>query len=199
MLEEIQNDRMVCLPLGNSEDVLPQARVQSLGYPGIGFNPSFMDPEAKFKVSSKNGQIGQTKRMSSNGGWDIFEMNAATNHGNSGGPVLDMNGSVVALNVGKANVTKETSVLRLAIPIILAKEMLRKLGIEPNPGKLSEHWEQGLRLFEEKKYEDALNEIQSAIRVQQRGSVLSGRETSWYLRDMAGRCLQKLGKLPSGD
>ena len=113
-----------------------------------------MDPESQFKVSSKSGQISQTKRMSSNGGWDIFEMNAATNHGDSGGPVLDTSGKVIALNVGKAKVTNETNVLRLAIPINIAQEMLAKLGIKPDPGKLSAHWDRGLRLYAESKYEE---------------------------------------------
>ncbi len=199
MLDEIQNDRLVCLPLGNVSEVFPQAKVQSLGFPGIAFNPDSMDPESQFKVSSKKGQISQTKRMRTSGGWDIFEMDAATDSGDSGGPVVDLEGRVIAINVGRVKAAPDRSVLCVAIPINIAKNMLKELGIKPDPGRLSAHWDQGLRLFEQKKYEEALKEIQAAITIQKGGSVLSGREASWYLRDMAGRCLQKLGKIPGDD
>ena len=197
MLADIQNDRLVCLPLGNSDDLLPQARVQALGFPGIAFCSEMMDTSARFKVSSRGGQISQFKRMSGSGGWDAVEMSTGIEHGDSGGPVLDASGHVIAINVGSAE--DKPGILRLAVPIKLAKEMLVKLGIKPDPGELSAHWEKGLRLFEQKKYQDALDEIQAAIKVQQGGSVLAGREVSWYLKDMSGRCLQKLGKIPAAN
>lgn len=196
MLADLQNDRMVCLALGDVKDVLPQEKVYSLGFPGVGFNEQFMDPESRFKVSSKSGQISQTKRMLSDGGWDIFEMTAPTNHGDSGGPVLNVSGRVIGLNVGKISFTNETNLVKLAIPINIAQEMLKKLDIKPDPGPLSAHWEQGLRRFAEGKYQESLQEIQTAIKIQKGTSLHGNREASWYLRDMAGRCLQKLGKIP---
>ncbi len=194
-----QLDRFVCLSLGNASDVLPQANVQALGFPGLAFSKEDMAPEAQFKVSSYSGQISQTKRMKTSGGWDIFEMTAAINHGDSGGPVLDRSGKVIAINVGVATVAAESSVLRLAIPINVAKDMLAKLGIKPDPGKLSAHWERALRLYAESKYDESFQEIQAAIVLQKGKNFLENREASWYLRDMAGRCLQKLGKIPGGN
>ena len=193
MLAAIQNDRLVCLPLGNSDDVLPQARVQSLGFPEVAFNPSAMTADAEFKVSSREGQIGQTKRMV--GGWDAFEMSAVTRPGDSGGPVLNEQGQVVGLNVGAAR--NKPDAICLVVPINLAKEMLRTLKIKPNPGELSEHWESGLKLYAAGKYEAALQEITAAEKLQ-RGDSLPGYEVSYYLKDMRGRCLQKLGKIPGG-
>jgi len=195
MLADIQNDRIVCLTLGNSDDVLPQARVQALGMPGDAFNHMLMDIEARFKVSARNGQIGQTKRMK--GGWDAFEMNAAIDHGDSGGPVLDVQGRVIAINMGVAK--DRTNPLRLAVPINLAREMLAKAGIKPDPGKLSAHWEQALRYYADGKYEECFQQCQAVIRIQEgQTSFLSGRQGNWYIKDMAGRCLQKLGKIPGG-
>ena len=193
MLAAIQNDRLVCLPLGNSDDVLPQARVQSLGFPQMAFNPSAMTADAEFKVSSREGQIGQTKRMT--GGWDAFEMTAVTRPGDSGGPVLNERGQVVGLNVGAAQ--NKPDAISLVVPINLAKEMLRTLDIKPNPGELSRHWESGLRLYAAGKYEAALQELNAAEKLQ-RGDSLPGHEVSYYLKDMRGRCLQKLGKIPAG-
>lgn len=195
MLADIQNDRVICLPLGNSNDVLPQAKVQALGMPGNAFDARLMDTETQYKVSARDGQIGQTKRMLGSGGWDAFEMTAPIDHGDSGGPVLDTQGNVIAINMAAANDTRNP--LRLVVPINLAKELLAKAGITPNPGKLSALWEQGLRLYAEGKYEASLEQILAVKRLQE-GNALSGREASWYVKDMAGRCLQKLGKIPGG-
>ena len=192
-LADIQNDRLICLSLGNSEEVLPQAKVQALGLPGIAFSADLMEPEARYKVSARGGQVSQTKRMK--GGWDAIEMNTAIEHGDSGGPVLDVQGRVIGLNVGSAK--DKPGALRLAVPINLAKEMLVKAGITPDPGKASAHWEKCLKLFADGKYEACLEAIKLVRRIQE-GEALSGRETSWYVKDMAGRCLQKLGKIPSG-
>ncbi len=194
-LADIQNDRIICLPLGNSEDVLPQAKVQAFGMPSNAFNPAMMENETRFKVSARNGQIGQSKRMKGSGGWDAFEMSAAIDRGDSGGPVLDVNGKVIAINMAVAN--DLSNPLRLVVSINLAKEMLAKAGVTPDPGKLSEHWEQALRLFAEGKYEASLEQLRIVRRIQE-GPALSGREASWYVKDMAGRCLQKLGKIPGG-
>ncbi len=194
-LADIQNDRVVCLPLGNSDDMLPQAKVQALGMPDNAFNAAIMDNEARFKVSARNGQIGQSKRMKGGGGWDAFEMSAPIDHGDSGGPVLNAEGKVIAINMAAAS--DLSNPLRLVVPINLSKPLLAKAGVTPDPGKLSAHWEQALRLFAEGKYEASLDQLRIVRHIQE-GPALSGREASWYVKDMAGRCLQKLGKIPGG-
>jgi len=64
-------DKLICLPLGNSDEVLPQTHIHALGLSGIGFNEWLMLPLAKFRASSEPGEIGQTKPML--GGWEAFE------------------------------------------------------------------------------------------------------------------------------
>jgi hypothetical protein len=88
----------ISLPLGDSDDVLDGAPIQALGFPGKAFTADAMRPEAAYRVSCQNGQIGQTK-VPMQGGWDAFAMTADINHGDSGGPVLDKNGRVIALTV----------------------------------------------------------------------------------------------------
>lgn len=194
MLADIQNDRVLCLPLGNSDDVLPQAKVQALGLPESAFNPGIMDAEARYKISARGGEIGQTKKMKGGGGWEAFEMTAAIDHGDSGGPVLDAQGRVIAINMGYAG--DRTNPLRLAVPINVAKEYLTKAGVKPDPGKLAAHWEKALRLFGGGKYEECWAEVKVVRGIQEGESpTLSGRQTSWYVKDLGGRCLQKLGKI----
>ncbi len=196
-LSDIQGDRLICLPLGNSEDVLPQDRVQALGLPANAFNADAMEAEARFRVSSRGGQFSQSKRMKA--GWDAFEMTAAINHGDSGGPVLDTQGRVIAINVGAAS--QEPGAICMAVPINVAKEYLAKAGVKPDPGPLSILWEKALRLYAKGEYQACYDQVQAVIRMQ-KGSPLANRkdrEASYYVWDMAGRCLQKLGKIPNGN
>ncbi|MFO0955964.1 MAG: trypsin-like peptidase domain-containing protein [Isosphaeraceae bacterium] len=196
-LREIQDDRLICLPLGNSEDLLPQDRLQALGMPDIAFNAAAMDPEAFYKVSARGGQVSQTKRMK--GGWDILEMTVPIDHGDSGGPVLDSRGRVVAINVGAAR--EGPGALKLAIPINVAREFLAKAGVKPDPGPLSALWEKAVRLYARGEYQACYDQVQAVIRMQ-KGDPLANREdreASYYARDLAGRCLQKLGKIPGGN
>jgi hypothetical protein len=58
-----QSDRLLCLPLGNSDLVLPGSQVRALGFPGKAYLGPDMDPSAEMQVSSRNGEIGQTKRL----------------------------------------------------------------------------------------------------------------------------------------
>lgn len=139
-------DRFVCLPLGNSDDVLPGAMVQAMGFPASGFDEKSMDRSAEFRVSAMNGQISTTKRMAS--GWDAFEMTAEINHGDSGGPVLNARGEVIGLNVGAAH-AEDARGHTLAVPINLARELLASTGVKitPNPGPLTQKWVEGIRHY----------------------------------------------------
>lgn len=158
-------DRFVCLPLGNSDDVLPGTTVQAMGFPGSGFEEHLMDRSAQFRVSAMNGQISTTKRMA--GGWDAFEMTAEINHGDSGGPVLNAKGEVIGLNVGAAQ--EDARGHTLAVPINLAKELLASEGvkIKPDPGSLTQKWVEGIRHYFAGRYDQASSALGDVQKMEQ--------------------------------
>jgi S1-C subfamily serine protease len=164
-LEDTMMDRLICLPLGDSDDVLPGTRIVSMGFPTLAFNPALMDPSAMVRVSSREGLISQPKRMK--GGWDYFEMAVSNDHGDSGGPVLLQNGDVIALNVGTAD--NDLKGLTLSVPLNIAKEFLAKARITPDPGPLTHLWEEGLRLYASGRYDAAYEKFSEVRERQERG------------------------------
>lgn len=104
-----------------------------------------MTAAAQFRVSARDGKISQTKPVK--GGYDMLEMTAGIDHGDSGGPVLNREGKVIGINVGGGE-GKTT----LAVPINVAKEFLAKARIKPDPGKLSTRWAEAVVAFGKKDY-----------------------------------------------
>jgi serine protease Do len=199
----------ISLPLGDSDEVLDGAPVQAMGFPGQAYTEGVMRPEAAFRVSCQNGQIGQTK-VPMRGGWDAFAMTADISHGDSGGPVLDKNGRVIALNVAGTEIGSHT----VAVPINLAKDLMRKAGIKAQPGAITQLWDSALALFAQGRYRDAkvlleavahqrdplFSNAIAAVRTERSSSPktlteLFGRDTlnlDPYVKAMIERCDRKL-------
>jgi S1-C subfamily serine protease len=171
-------DRLICLPLGDSDAITAGARIQGMGFPGGAFNPSALAPEAQFRVSSKPGHISTTKPMQ--GGWEALEMTSSTESGMSGGPVLDQQGNVIGLNVG--SVTGQTQ-LNLAVPINVAKEFLKQAGIQPDPGPLTRQWVEGLQLFGSGRYTEAYVKFLDVVNQQSMSLTLSDGTKTTVLSD----------------
>ena len=107
-----------------------------LGFRQMAFNPSAMTADAEFKVSSREGQIGQTKRMTR---WlDAFEMTAVTRPGDSGGPVLNERGRVIGLNVGEAQ--NKPDAISLVVPSISPKKCCAR-SIQAQSRRSEQNWE----------------------------------------------------------
>ena len=178
-MSETVKDKLICLSLGDSDVVLHGSRIHALGFPGGAFTKDSMKAEAEFRVSAQPGEIVNTKPML--GDWDAFEMTAEVNHGDSGGPVIDRNGNVVALNVAGTDIPAHN----LAVPVNLAKAFLKQAGINADPGSLSTHWMSGLNLFSQGQYAAAEKEFQQIIDLQ------GGQESKWtspYVLDMQRLC-----------
>jgi hypothetical protein len=58
-----------------------------------------------------------------------------------------------SVNVGSA--VPEVTRITLAVPINVAKELLAKAQINPDPGSLTQLWTEGLRAFASRRYSEA--------------------------------------------
>jgi S1-C subfamily serine protease len=194
-------ERAICLPLGDSDEVLPTTKVQAFGFPSKAFNEAIMEADAGYRVTIQDGQIGNTKAM--RGGWSAFEMTADINHGDSGGPVVDPHGRVIAINAGSA---QGLSSHTLAVPIDLARQMLKELNIKPDPGPVTALWISALNDYQHGRYAEAktkldvLQDIQTGRR-EANGALpplsspfhaILSEKLNPYVGDMLGRVLIKL-------
>jgi serine protease Do len=179
-------DKMICLPIGDSDLVFSQNKIHALGFPGGVFFSDLMESEAELRVSEVPGEISTPTPMI--GGWTSFAMTADINHGYSGGPVVDTHGNAIAINVAGTEITSH----KIAIPINIANSYLKQAGVKPDPGPETVHWINGLKLFSEKKYTDAQKEIGQAIDLQ------GGRSAKWanpYVLEFYDRCRKMAGSL----
>jgi hypothetical protein len=164
-------DRAICLPLGDSDEVLAGTRVQAMGFPGIAFNEQIMDPAAAYRVSAQDGQVANTKRMT--GGYDAIEMTADINHGDSGGPVVNVaDGLVIGLNVGAASAQSHGHTL--AVPVNVAREMLADLKITLDPGPATALWVRALQQYDARQFDEAADTLARLVRLQAKWTELDG-------------------------
>lgn len=190
-------DRIICLPLGDSDRVLPGDAIQAMGFPAVAFDPETMASSAEFRVTTQPGQISQSKEMK--GGWEGFEMTANINHGDSGGPVVYSDGTVIGINVAGENVQEVG--FNVAVPVNLAKELLKRAGITPDPGPLTGQWVHALQLFSDRRWADAEQEFDAIANAEAGSGTMPSvfqysnplsEYINPYVREMQGRCRLRL-------
>jgi serine protease Do len=101
------------LPLGDSDQILPGDWVIAIG------NPFGLDHTVTAGILSAKGRdIGE-------GPYDNYlQTDAAMNPGNSGGPLLDITGSVIGINTA---INPQANTIGFAVPINMAKEIIPQL------------------------------------------------------------------------
>jgi S1-C subfamily serine protease len=102
------------VPLGNSDSVRSGDRVVVIG-----------NALGVFENTVTTGVISGVRDLE---GYKLFQMDAAISKGNSGGPVLNDHGEVIAITVAKMEAGES---LNFAVPINYARGLLQ---LEPKPG-----------------------------------------------------------------
>jgi len=93
-------------------------------------------------------------------GWKAFPLSSAIDHGDSGGPVVDEQGNAIAVNVAGMQ-----GGYNFAVPINLATDLLLTANITPKCS-VNAAWEKAVRLYYDKHYTDAANDLERIARQQ---------------------------------
>lgn len=116
-LMKVAGNEFPVLELGDSDQLVPGQTVLAIG-----------NALGRFEGTVSTGIISGLSRMVSAYGFgysdvltDLIQTDAAINHGNSGGPLLDLNGRVVGVNVAMAEQAQNVG---FAIPINQAKRAI---------------------------------------------------------------------------
>lgn len=184
-------DKLISLPLGDSRRTFPGTRIVALGFPGAAAETYGVDADAaRFRVIAHEGIVDQ--RLPVKGGWEAFHMTADTNHGDSGGPVLDESGHVIAMTVaGNPNAPAQN----LSIPIEIAKQQLQRAGVEPGRNKVTETWNRACDELQANRVAPALALFEEVNRLQ--GGWVLGGAGGGQASEMIVMCRRELG-LPEG-
>ncbi|HEX6811281.1 MAG TPA: serine protease [Planctomycetota bacterium] len=180
--------RLISLPLGDSDRFPLGSNIYALGFPGAAVTDEIDAEAARFRVITHDGIIDQ--RMPMRKGWEAFHMTANINHGDSGGPVIDENGRVIAINVaGNENAPSQN----VAIPINIARAFLAEhqimLGI---PAKVIQTWQQALDALQRGRHAEALPLFEEVNRLQA-GLTFTGRSDNGQATEMIQHCRRELG------
>jgi len=111
--------KLVALPMGDSDALQVGQRVLAIGNP-FGFSSTLTTG-----VVSALGRTVQTSDESFIDG--AIQTDAAINHGNSGGPLLDSHGDVIGINSAIYSTSGTTAGIGFAIPINTAKRIASEL------------------------------------------------------------------------
>lgn len=187
-------DKFISIRLGNSDEVLEGMDIDIFGFPGGSFLSNIMNIKSDLRASSDDGKIGPIRK--SYEGWDIFEMSARSRPGDSGGPVVNKNGEVIALSAAMSTINDKSS---YAIPINIAKEFLKSAGVNPDPGPLTKIWEEALSHYAKGEFKNSELKL-SKLKFTQLGNlhysdrVDSACTISWlspYVKDMFDKTYNK--------
>jgi serine protease Do len=114
---KIAPDKLLDIPLGDSDEMEVGDLVLAVG------SPIKLPQTVTFGMISAKGRItGRTERYQ-----NYLQTDAAINHGNSGGPLINMAGQVIGINVAIVSTSGTNAGLGLAIPSNMVKRVYRQL------------------------------------------------------------------------
>ncbi|MDQ6774200.1 MAG: trypsin-like peptidase domain-containing protein [Candidatus Dormibacteraeota bacterium] len=154
---EGQHD-MPTMALGDDAALQTGDRLFVVGYPGAAtFNP-LLKKDQSFEPSLTSGLVSGRKQL--DGGWSAIQTDAATTHGNSGGPVVNAKGEAVGvLTFGSVDLGtgQEIQGFNFAVPTSIVKEFLAKAGVRPAQSRTSQLFVSGLNAYDQGHYRIAHN------------------------------------------
>ena len=178
--------KLISLPLGDSDHVMSGTAVHAMGFPAAAVIPGVDSEAARFRVIAHDGILDQ--RLPTTAGWEAFHMTANINHGDSGGPVIDGNGDVVAINVAGNN---DAAAQTLAVPIGIGKELMASVDVVASRNPATEQWYDGFRYFAAAHYESALDAFTIVDRYQ-RGGILLPHNRGSQATAMMEQCTRSI-------
>ncbi|PWT71184.1 MAG: hypothetical protein C5B60_11235 [Chloroflexi bacterium] len=129
------------IPLGNSDNVAVEDRLTSIGFPG---NGDASHPDATFDttdlVTPTVDSLDVVAIKSSDNGSSLIQASGALEHGDSGGPALDANGTIVGIVSYSGTDTPIGSFFLRSSNN--ARMLLATSGIDTRPGTFESLWRQ---------------------------------------------------------
>jgi hypothetical protein len=143
------------VPLGNSDPVNVNDPVYVIGYPG----DARVSAVSALIATSTDGTISAVKRLD-HPDMSVLQTTAIINPGNSGGPAFDAQGRVIGIATFKSG-----SSYNYLVPINVAMELVRQVGVEPQRGSFDELWERALTAYADGRWMHARKLLQDVLQI----------------------------------
>ncbi|WP_251341506.1 S1C family serine protease [Haloplanus halophilus] len=141
---KVERDNLPTVTLGDSDTVEVGEEVFIIGYPGFQLE-QFFNADETLEPTVTQGVVSAKRTLRT--GIEAIQTDAAINHGNSGGPVYNMDGEVIGLATFGAGPEVGIEAIKFAMPINLATEYLRELNVENSSGEMDRAYEEGLDAY----------------------------------------------------
>lgn|SRR5574343_201622 len=147
------------MPLADNAATPVGSDVYVYGFPNPVNTNEFLSEQTVSEPTLTRGILSGWKQSSQ--GWPVMQMDAAINHGNSGGPVCNAAGQVIGVATFGSmddNVRSLAPGLNFAIPMQVVKEFFDD-SIRAQTSPVSAAWCNALELMEQKLYKKAMEQL----------------------------------------
>jgi S1-C subfamily serine protease len=158
---KIEATNLPTLLIGDSSKVGLQDNVWAFGFPAAA-ESSALSPESISVVSVTSGKISAVDKKS-NQGAPILQMDTPITHGNSGGPLVQEDGTMIGLSTFGGNPVygQEVQGFNFAVPSNTVKEFVAQSGTTNVQGDVDRLYREGLDLYWGGYYKDALAKFEA--------------------------------------
>ncbi|WP_191991814.1 S1C family serine protease [Bacillus aerolatus] len=162
---KIEGKNLPTLPLGNSETIADQDNIWVIGYPAAA-ESELLSPDSSLESSMNAGQISATSKKTEQGS-PVIQLNAASTHGNSGGPVINEKGEVIGLLTFRGDTVngQEVQGFNFAVPVNTVKEFVNQAGAKNTSSRTDKLFKEGLILYWGGYYKNALEKFEAVERI----------------------------------
>lgn len=162
---KIEGKNLPTLKLGNSDNVQNQDNIWVSGYPAAA-DSDLLSPDSSLVSSMNAGQISATDKKTEQGS-PVLQINAAATHGNSGGPVINEKGEIIALLTFRGDTVngQEVQGFNFTVPVNTVKEFVNQAGAENKSSNTDTLFKEGLELYWGGYYKNALEKFEAVQRI----------------------------------
>ncbi|AIM16255.1 MULTISPECIES: trypsin-like peptidase domain-containing protein [Neobacillus] len=162
---KIEGKNLPTIPLGNSDEVENQDNIWVSGYPAAA-DSDLLSPDSSLVSTMNAGQITATEKKTEQGS-PVLQINAASTHGNSGGPVINENGEIIGLLTFRGNTVngQEVQGFNFAVPVNTVKEFVNQAGAKNTKSDTDRLYQEGLQLYWGGYYKHALEKFEAVERI----------------------------------
>ncbi|MGI6168488.1 MAG: trypsin-like peptidase domain-containing protein [Christensenellales bacterium] len=154
---KMEGTNLPTVTLGDDAELQTGDRVYAMGYPAVATLSGALNvAQAIQEPTLTQGIVSARKEMA--GGWNIIQTDAAIHGGNSGGPLFNEAGEVIAINTfGMIEESGASAAgMNFAIPISIAKQFLNEINVQPSQSDFSADFIEALEAYNNGEYNKAL-------------------------------------------
>jgi len=165
-------DNLPTVTLGDSDSADVGDKVIIIGYPYLvmsdALGMSILSPMTDLVPTVTSGIISAWRKQPDSS--DVIQIDAAIQHGNSGGPAFNEKGEVIGvatwgsyMKLAGLDGYSESEIYNFIIPINVAKSFIKQLNIDTTPSKTIIHFRNGLKYYWNTQYPEAKKEFSDIL------------------------------------